>query len=191
MPEPVGPVTRMIPFGCASSFRTMAAWRSLRSSRSNPNCCCPSRVSRRRLMLSPFTVGIVETRTSMFEVPCCEIDAAILRQPALGDVHVRHHFQAREDRRLKKPKLRRHGNFVEDAVDAVADAQIVFERLDVDVGGALVDGFADDLVHELDDRGLGVSASMSMPARLRRRRRRCGSIAGVPRRFPRRRRRAS
>ncbi len=87
-----------------------------------------------------------------------QIDAAILRQAALGDVHVRHHFQARNDRALQHAELRRHGDLVQDAVDAVSDAQVVFERLDVDVGGALDDGFADDLVDELDDARLGVVA---------------------------------
>ncbi len=87
-----------------------------------------------------------------------QIDAAVLRQAALGDVHVRHDFQARDDRALEHAKLRRHGDFVQDAVDAVADAEVVFERLDVDVGGALVDGFADDLVDEFDDARLGVVA---------------------------------
>ena len=53
-----------MPFGCASRVRTMELCRALRSSRSNPNCCS-ARVSSRSEMLSPLTVGMVETRTSM------------------------------------------------------------------------------------------------------------------------------
>ena len=37
------------------------------------------------------------------------------------------------------------------AVDAVADAQVVFERFDVDVGGALLEGLAEDGIDEFDD----------------------------------------
>ena len=40
---------------------------------------------------------------------------------------------------------------VEDAVDAVADAQRVLERLDVDVGGLGVDGVLDEEVDQPDD----------------------------------------
>ena len=77
-------------------------------------------------------------------------------QAALGDVHVRHHFQARDDGRLQEAQLRRDRDFVQDAVDAVTNAQIVLERLDVDVGRALVNRFADDLVDELHDRRVGI-----------------------------------
>jgi len=60
-PQPVGPVTRMMPLGSASSARMRASRaasmpRPLRSRRSRP--------SRRRLTLSPFTEGMVATRTS-------------------------------------------------------------------------------------------------------------------------------
>ena len=57
---------------------------------------------------------------------------------------------------MQEAQLRRHGHFVQDAVDAVANAQIVLERLDVNVGRALVDRFADDLVDEFYDRRFGV-----------------------------------
>ena len=45
---------------------------------------------------------------------------------------------------------------MQNAVDAVANAQIVLERLDVNVGRPLMDGFANDLVNELHDRGFRV-----------------------------------
>ena len=124
------------------------------SSRSKPNCSARSRLSKRKRIDSPFTVGMVETRTSMFLVVGLQIDAAVLRQAALGDVHVRHDFQARDDGRLQHAQLRRHRDFVQDAVDAVTNAQIVLQRLDVNIRGALDDRFADDLVDELDDATL-------------------------------------
>ena len=42
------------------------------------------------------------------------------------------------------------------AVDAVADADAVGERLDVDVAGPQADRFLDDQVDQLDDRGVAV-----------------------------------
>jgi len=39
------------------------------------------------------------------------------------------------------------------AVDAVADAQVVFQRFDVDIRAAVVMAFPDDLVDEFDDAG--------------------------------------
>ncbi len=85
-----------------------------------------------------------------------EIDAAVLGKSSFGDVEVRHDLEARDDGSLEEFDLRGNGGFVQDAIGAVADAQVVFERFDVDVGGALVDGGADDLVDEIDDGGLGV-----------------------------------
>ena len=57
---------------------------------------------------------------------------------------------------LQHLDLRGHGHLVQHAVDAVADAQVVFQRLDVDVGRALVQRLAHDLVDEADDGRLGV-----------------------------------
>lgn len=68
LPEPVGPVTRMIPWGLRMTGSTF-----FRSSARRPSC---SRVnsaepwlSRRRLTLSPKFVGNVETRISMSLMP--------------------------------------------------------------------------------------------------------------------------
>ena len=47
---------------------------------------------------------------------------------------------------------RHGGRVVQDAVDAEAHAQLAAVGLEVDVGGALLDGLGDDPVDELDDR---------------------------------------
>ena len=65
---------------------------------------------------------------------------------------------------MEDAELRRHGDLVQDAVDAVADAQIVLQRLDVNVGGALDDGFADDWLTNLTTLASGSSALMSVLA---------------------------
>ena len=48
--------------------------------------------------------------------------------------------------------LRDGRGLLEHAVDAVADPHLVVLGLEVDVGGAALDGLRDDPVHELDDR---------------------------------------
>ena len=50
--------------------------------------------------------------------------------------------------------MRHRGGLLEHAVDAVADAHLVVAGLEVDVGGAALDGLLDHPVHELDDRGV-------------------------------------
>ena len=57
-----------------------------------------------------------------------------------------------DDGRLQP--ARRRLDVVQHAVDAVADLQLVLERLDVDVRRALLDGAVDEHVHQPDDRRL-------------------------------------
>ena len=81
-------------------------------------------------------------------------DAAVHGQALLRDVQVRHDLDARNDRGLHALELRWEIDLVEEAVDAVADAQLGLHRLEMDVGRALLVGLRDDLVHEADDRRL-------------------------------------
>ena len=59
----------------------------------------------------------------------------------------------RDDDRVAILHRRRH-DVVEDAVDAVADAQLLLVRLDVDVAGALLNRRHQHDVDEPDDRRL-------------------------------------
>src|SRR5262249_54181979 len=81
-----------------------------------------------------------------------QLDAAVLRQATLRDVELRHDLDARHDRGGQA--ARRRLDVVQHAVDAVADLELVLERLDVDVGGTLLDGPVDDEVDHADDRRL-------------------------------------
>ena len=105
-------------------------------------------------IFSPKSVGRHDTRKSMSFVDAvvleADLDAAVLRQPLLGDVELRHDLDARGDR-IAELHRRLH-DVVENAVDAVADAQLLLVRLDVDVAGALLDRRHQDDVHQLDDR---------------------------------------
>ena len=85
-----------------------------------------------------------------------EVDASVLREAALGDVEARHDFESGDDGALQRLDVFRDGDFDEPAVDAVADAEVGGEGLDVDIGGALVEGLADDLVDEFYHAGFFV-----------------------------------
>ena len=82
------------------------------------------------------------------------LDAPILRQALLGDVEVAENLHARHDGRLEPLDLGRHRHVLQHAVNAVADAEFVLERLEVDVRGAQLDGVAQHLVDEADDGGV-------------------------------------
>src|SRR5206468_1908163 len=86
-----------------------------------------------------------------------DVDASVLRQALLGNVHSRHDLHAGDERRLITLELRRHRRLVQYAVDAVADAQFVFSRLEMNVRGTVFVGLPDDLIDELDNAGFLVA----------------------------------
>ena len=85
-----------------------------------------------------------------------QLDSTVLGQTPFGDVHVGHHFQARDNGRLQQAQLRRYRHFVQDSVDPIPNTQVIFEWLDVNVGRPLDDGLANDLIHELDYRSFRI-----------------------------------
>ena len=82
------------------------------------------------------------------------LDAAVLGQALFRDVQMAEDLDAGADRRLEPLHLGRHGNFLEDAVDAVPDPELVLEGLEMDVRGAEIDRVFQDLVDEANDRGV-------------------------------------
>ena len=69
------------------------------------------------------------------------LDAAVLGEAFFGDVDAGHDFEAADERAFHA-----QGDAVAldaFAVDAVADADAVLHRLDVNIAGAIADGFAD------------------------------------------------
>ena len=107
-------------------------------------------VSRMRMTtFSPYCAGSVATRRSIALAGGLRGDAAVLRDAALGDVEVGEDLDAGGDRGdRRRGHDRRLG---EHAVDAVADPHLVLLRLEVDVGGAALDGLLDHPLDELDD----------------------------------------
>jgi hypothetical protein len=75
-----------------------------------------------------------------------------LRQASLGDVQVRHDLDATDHSCLVGLGRTRH--VVQHAVDAVADAQTLGRRLEVQVAGSCLERIEDQHVHQLDDRRL-------------------------------------
>ena len=65
-----------------------------------------------------------------------------------------HDLDTRQDR--GQQPARRAVALDQHAVDPVADADAVGERLDVDVAGPQADRFLNDQVDELDDRGIAL-----------------------------------
>ena len=80
-------------------------------------------------------------------------EAAVLGHALLGDVQLGHDLDAADDRGVVLLGDRLHGR-LEHAVDAVLDHHLVVAGLDVDVGGAAVQGVEDRGVDEADDRRL-------------------------------------
>ena len=86
-----------------------------------------------------------------------DVDAAVLRQTLLGNIHSRHDFHAGNQRCLITLELRRHRCLVQNAVDAVADPQFILRRFEVNVRGTVLVGFPDNLIDEFDDAGFLVA----------------------------------
>ena len=102
-----------------------------------------------------------------------QADAAVLRACGARRCRGRHDLHAADDAGDHAPRHVRRLD--EHAVDAEAHAQLGAVGLEVDVGGALLDGLGDDLVDELDDRRVvGGLAQVDDLARARRPRPRRG-----------------
>ncbi len=99
---------------------------------------------------SPCTEGRVTTRRSTWRPLNGEPHAPVLGDAPLGDVEVRHDLHARDD--PGRHAARHRGDVLQDTVDAKAHAHLLAIGREVDVGGVQLDGLADELVDELDDR---------------------------------------
>ena len=78
-----------------------------------------------------------------------QLDATVLWQTSLCDVELRHDLDARRER-VAELAGRLH-DFVQYAVDPVANTELPLVRLDVDVRCQLLDGIGQNQVDELDD----------------------------------------
>ena len=81
-----------------------------------------------------------------------DLDAAVLRQPALGDVQAGHQLHAGDNRGFQF--ARRGLLLVQHAINAKADAKLPFEGLEVNVAGAPLHRGGDHGVDQADHRRL-------------------------------------
>jgi len=80
------------------------------------------------------------------------VNATVLGDAALGDVHLRHDLEAGDQGCVDM--LGQLEDVMQDAVDAEADPDLVHERLDVDVTGAFLDGALENDFGDADDGSL-------------------------------------
>ena len=150
-PEPVGPVTRMMPLG-----RRIRPLKCLKSSSAMPSCRRPTlmlSLSSSRITIDwPWLVGSTLTRRSSSFSP-----SVTLIRPSWGRRRSAISILARILMRDSiAPSSRRGGVALDQhAVDPVADPDAVFERLDVNVRGPQLHRLADDHLHQPNDRCAG------------------------------------
>ena len=82
--------------------------------------------------------------------PDGQFNPAVLRQPPFGNVEVGHHLDAGRDRKCQV--TRRGYQFVQHAVGFDADAELILERLEVNVAGVFLDRRQQHDVQQLADR---------------------------------------
>jgi hypothetical protein len=156
LPEPVGPVTRKMPWGLMMISRMICSSLGIEAElvEAEEDLAAGEQAQGGALAVDGGDGGDADVDFLAFDA---HVDAAVLGEAFLGDVHAGHHLDAGEDGGLVALELGRHRGLVQDAVDAVADAQFVLGRLEMDVGGAVLEGLPDDLVDELDDAGFLVA----------------------------------
>jgi hypothetical protein len=149
LPLPVGPVTKRIPSGERASVRNRARTSAGKPSRSRPTSGLESRT--RRTASSPKGPGTTETRKSIGRLPRPVLvgrhDATVLRLPALGEVHLGQHLQARDDL-FNVAAADRRSDLDELAVLAEPDVDVFFVTLDVQIAGADRNGVSEQLRDE-------------------------------------------
>ena len=145
------------------SLRRSASGKPSTSRRRLRNAAWSCSLSRMRMTASsPCIDGMIETRKSIVRPLHAQPEAPVLRHPLLGDVELRHHLEAADDR-VVVPLVERLERGVEHAVDPVLGEDLAVLRLDVDVGGAAVDGAEDERVDEAHDRALARAAASPRP----------------------------
>ena len=137
LPEPVGPVTRMMPFGCAV-ISLQRAWSSSEKPSSVKSLTSTSGSKIRITSFSPNAVGRVDRRSSTSWPSAVRV----LMRPSCGRRFSTTSMRPRILMRLVIAAMHRRRDLVhlvQHAVDAKAHDADVAARLDVDVAGALVE----------------------------------------------------
>ena len=149
MPEPVGPVTSTMPLGlymiAAEFLERLLVHADLGQVERND-----------RTVQDPHDHAFAEHRRQHADTQVDRVaadgqfDPTVLRQTPLGNVQVRHHFDASRDRK-RQVTWRRH-QFVQHTVRFDANPKLVFERLEVNVAGVFFDRGEQNHVEQLANR---------------------------------------
>jgi hypothetical protein len=149
LPEPVGPVTRMMPCGLVDQRRPSPAGSRLhaQAGQVEPAGLLVEQAQHHALAVAGGHRGDAHVDRAPGDA---QRDAAVLRQALLGDVEARHDLDARHQQRRQRALGLQH--LAQHAVDAEAHHQPVLEGLDVDVGGVLATAWVSSGVDQPDDR---------------------------------------
>ena len=150
LPEPVGPVTRMMPSEAVQPVLEQRQVVGLQAERVELEAAVFG--LRQQPQHRRFAVHAGDHRDAHFGVDAggAGREAAVLRQPALGDVEPGDQLDAARHRVELEPRVR-FGR-AQYAIDAIAHREALFARLDVDVRGAEVGAAGQHRGDELDDR---------------------------------------
>ncbi len=150
LPLPVGPVTMKMPCGMAREMRHAPQHVVVEAERIKVVEIASRAVQQAHD--DAFAVQRRQRGNAQIDLAAqrFDLDAAVLRKPAFGDVQLGHQLHAGNDGGLQLARRRILSE--QHAVHAVADAEFPFERLNVNVAGALLDRLGDHGVHQADDR---------------------------------------
>ena len=152
MPLPVGPVTRKMPCGSGVIVLHAGEHVSVETQPAEIVEIAGGAIEQTHHDALAIQRGQRGNAQIHFAAQRLDLDAAVLRQAALGDIELGHQLDARDHGGLQF--ARRRFLIVEHAIDAIADAELFFERLHVDIAGALLDRLRDHGVDQPDDRRL-------------------------------------
>ena len=149
MPEPVGPVTRRMPWGWSSS---LAKGATVVGGHAQAVEAALAAALVEQAQHDAFAVGGGQGGDAHVHLPAGQAqgDAAILRQALFGDVEAGHDLDARGHRGVQGAVGL--GDIDEHAVAAKAHDGIAFVGFDVDVAGGLAHGLGEERVDHADDR---------------------------------------
>src|SRR3984893_4266984 len=78
------------------------------------------------------------------------LNATILGQASFCNVHICHHFQPRDDGQSKMTRRWRH--FVERAINAIANLELIFEWLEMNVARTVLACLVKNEIDKANDR---------------------------------------
>ena len=102
----------------------------------------------------PFAILGRQGRYTQFDalVSDFHLNPAVLRQSLFGNIHIRHNFNAAQNRWLKL--LGQIADVLQSPIEPVSDLQVIRPRLEVDIAGSLFDGFLKNQIDSFDHRRL-------------------------------------